>query len=387
MTETKGLESAIQLLRASSSSQPELDLGASEAEIAALGKHIRRQAAARRQRRVLVPAFALSAAAAVVLGFWATASSEIRAFASPRQAGASMLVSGRAVPVGALTPLEVGAELRTETRGGVEVSLTTGTKLQLEPNGVLRLASLNQDQQFRLNSGRLAVQVHKLSAGERFRVFTPNATIEVHGTKFQILVDPAHLCSGSATQVEVSEGMVSVDVNGQSLSLRPNERWPVACTSPRPSPVSEPEPPSSQVKATPVPAKAGPAPSRSVHRKSEVANKAAAPVASVAVKQMPLTPPARADASTLAAQNDQFTSAVSREKAGDTMGALAAYEDFLQKYPNSALSENAAVGRLRMLSKTNPVRARESAQSYLKAHPLGIGRAVALKLIGAEKSP
>jgi hypothetical protein len=75
--------------------------------------------------------------------------------------------------------------------------------------------------------------------------------------------------------------------------------------------------------------------------------------------------------STLADQNDLFTSAMSAKRRGDGRTALAGFDRFLLDYPNSPLAESAVVERMRLLHATAPARCRAAASDYLAQHPNG----------------
>jgi hypothetical protein len=69
-----------------------------------------------------------------------------------------------------------------------------------------------------------------------------------------------------------------------------------------------------------------------------------------------------------------FGRAVDTMRSGDTRGALAAFERFVAKYPNSTLAESASVYRMRLLRPIAPAVAASAARQYLARYPKGFAR-------------
>ena len=77
------------------------------------------------------------------------------------------------------------------------------------------------DEVVRLRQGRVAVAVEHLVRGERFRVVTGDAEVEVRGTSFDVIVERDQL-----VEVVVHSGLVEVRPAGrEAMSLHPGERW------------------------------------------------------------------------------------------------------------------------------------------------------------------
>ena len=98
------------------------------------------------------------------------------------------------------------------------------------------------DEIVRLTQGTLTVEVKPLSPGQRFRVITGDAEVEVRGTAFDVVVDGDHLRS-----VRVLHGRVEVrPQSGRAVILTPGQRWS-APEEPKPvvavQPAAAPEPP------------------------------------------------------------------------------------------------------------------------------------------------
>lgn len=85
---------------------------------------------------------------------------------------------------------------------------------------VYAVASLQPDEVVRLESGSIEVEVDALGRGERFRVVTADAEVEVRGTRFAVAAS-----AGALERVEVFEGVVVVRVDGVEKALAAGQRW------------------------------------------------------------------------------------------------------------------------------------------------------------------
>jgi outer membrane protein assembly factor BamD (BamD/ComL family) len=97
--------------------------------------------------------------------------------------------------------------------------------------------------------------------------------------------------------------------------------------------------------------------------------------------------PRRHRTSSLAEQNELFERAVRARQGGDLQGALQAYDALLDRYPTSALAENAIVGRMRVLAGIRPSEAATEAARYLERYPTGFARAEAEQLVEQHRAP
>ena len=89
------------------------------------------------------------------------------------------------------------------------------------PDARFSIADGQPDEIVRLIDGSIAVHVDKLKPGERFRVITGNAEIEVRGTTFDVRAVDNELIS-----VRVINGLVEVRPQHQkAVVLRPGEEW------------------------------------------------------------------------------------------------------------------------------------------------------------------
>jgi hypothetical protein len=86
-------------------------------------------------------------------------------------------------------------------------------------------------------------------------------------------------------------------------------------------------------------------------------------------------------ASSIAQQNELFSEAIVARRLGDNAAAVGSFELFVARYPESPLAESAAVHRLGLLRRLDPVAARSAARSYLARYPSGYARHDAEQLI------
>ena len=144
----------------------------------------------RGRRRWSTVSVALAACLLVVVG--------ARAFLRPRGVPASA-VSTRQLAVLPSTPvghqaglataqpvLARGTRLGAPSSGEVRIGAPDGTALALEAGGELTVVDNGPRRQFTLERGAVRAHVAKLSAGERFLIDTPDAEVEVHGTRFRV---------------------------------------------------------------------------------------------------------------------------------------------------------------------------------------------------------
>jgi hypothetical protein len=246
-------------------------------------------------------------------------------------------------------PAEItaGQLVQTPASGGASLQLSTGTNLTLAGDTQLRVQSQSAVERFALWRGELSARVAKLADGQRFILQTPDAEVEVRGTRFVVTVlEHGDACSSATrTRVHVTEGIVEVRSTLGLARLSAGQSWPAGCG------VEEAQTPHPTLPPT-----VQPLPAASQQRR------AAAPDSGE-------TPSERASA--LVRQNDLFAEAVARRRLGDVSAALGAYQQLMREYPSSPLAENAAVERLRLLSQQQPAKARAEAQVYLKRYPRG----------------
>ena len=255
-------------------------------------------------------------------------------------------------PLPDLAAIAAGDTLRVGVLGGVTLAAGNGTRITLGGASHLRADELADTRRFSLLAGHVDAQVAKLAPAERFIVDTPNAEVEVRGTRFTVVVEdspPACTGSGAVSTVKVSEGAVAVRYADGQILLHPGDAWTAPCPQGR-----APEAKPSQPPPGPTAAQAPGSPARP--RRSLTANSAMPtvgrrdPGAEAAdlrpVPGLGQAPPA----SNLAEQNDMFQAALAAERLGQTETALAKLVELLSRYPHGPLAESAQAERARILS-------------------------------------
>lgn len=322
-------------------------------------------ARARRQRALWGLGVSVAvAAAAVVLVAWRTPAPAIPSAAvpalaevSPLGSGATLRANGLTSPLLGQTPIAAGSSVETASEGGAALQLASRSSLLLERATALRVIASAQTERFALERGAMSAHVAKLDTGRRFIVDTPDAEIEVRGTRFALRVlERAEACgAGSRTRLEVSEGIVEVRASGVVSRVLGGQSWPSGCATLPPnrasaesaSPLAEP--------ATP--------PVRPSER---------------SVTQVPSV-----GTSALTQQNDLFAAGVALRRQGDLSGALRAYQELIAQFPNSPLAENAMVESMRLLATTQRALAKQEARRYTQRYPRGFALEEAQRLMEA----
>jgi ferric-dicitrate binding protein FerR (iron transport regulator) len=289
--------------------------------------------------------------------------------------GSIVAAPGSATPAFAGRALHAGSRLIVDPSAGATLSLSTGTRLEVDHGTELTVVEDGRAQVFALNAGSLRADVAKLSDSERFLVRTVDAEVEVRGTSFVVsvvAVDP-QCGGGSTTRVMVYEGLVAVRSRGHEDLLRTGERWPRGCRT---------------TAAIALPQAA-----------SKRAHKGDAPIAAPSLVPrpadvQPLATPApsqaraaaeRPPSSTLAEENNLFAEGMLAHRSGKLPLALDKMDRFLDKYPTSHLAENAAVERMRLLRALDPPKATAAARQYLKRYPGGFARADAEAVLAGTR--
>lgn len=265
--------------------------------------------------------------------------------------------------------LVAGSRIETAAGGSMALHLSTGTELALEAKSWLTLQPRGSLQRFALEAGALSANVAKLAAGARFIIETPDTEVEVRGTQFHLSVlESARACApGIRTRLSVREGVVEVRAAGQVARVVAGGYWPEACAAPTGGPQSrEPEP------------TLGPPPAEPVKRGVGTA----APMAPARPASAEAPESVRATTSSaLSAQTELFARASKAARAGQTNAALELYQELIQRYPSSALAENAVVERMRLLTTSSPDAARREAERYLKQYGNGFGKSEAERIL------
>jgi len=233
-------------------------------------------------------------------------------------AGAASIETDAGVRVAATGDrIAAGARVSVSGPGDVLLGLDTGTRLRVAAAARMRVIALGAAQRFDLEAGTLEAEVAKLRIGDRFVVATPDAEVEVKGTRFEVVVrqEPAPCAPFVRTQVIVHEGVVAVRAGAADVRVPAGSVWP-ACPTPAPSPV------------------------RAAHTRP---SRAPATPAAVSAAPLPATDP-----STLAEQNDLFAAALAARRRGDTVEAIQWLDRLIARYPGGPLTDSARAERRRM---------------------------------------
>jgi len=324
-------------------------LGDRTEAIAAIERALRARAGRRWRRKWVVPSLATVAAAAAVL-LLATSGRD-----RPRDAG------GRRVPAGPTAvpdELTLGASLR----GPATLVVGIGTRLNLDGRANGQAIEVGNTQRFRLDEGGLRAEVAKLAPGHRFIVQTPDAEVEVKGTRFDVVVSPvAGDCApATRTRVMVHEGVVAVRFAGSERLLRPGATWPLCPSAAAPAPSATAVSPASMgTGGPPAGASFRPQRERVAVRGARVAGNSATVAAAVPApleappRAVPALEPmlhgAGANYSTLADQNDLLAAALAARHRGDVAEALRWLDRLLLHYPAGQLADSARAERRRLL--------------------------------------
>lgn len=322
---------------------------ARDAAVAAIAQAIVASARARRRRRVAWAAVAVAAGVAAI-GSARVLSRGARSTEVVAQGGDGVTLShgGAVGPLAGGIALAGGDRVHVPPFATASLSLSTGTRVDVEGGSDLVLVAKDGDQIFALDAGATRFSVAKVEPGRRFVVRTADVEIEVRGTAFRVATGQP-TCDGTTTRVWVSEGTVVVRRAGQEWALAAGGGWPAGCSEP--------------AATTTVPAIA------STNLPASIASSAAPATPHKATEVKVIHEPK--PASDLAAQNDLFAEATAKKRAGDRAGAAAAYERLLAKWPSGPLAETAAIERMRLLQGTAR---RDAAKSYLARWPNGSAR-------------
>jgi FecR protein len=313
--------------------------------IAMLAGVITVAAARRRRRRAAgiagVAAGMLGLALVLVLGLKrtaslpATADREAAPATKQRFVAAGNALASVTAANGEVQPLLTGQEWHSGERlrsDALPVALTgaDGTTIEVDPRSELQLERVDVERWFRLARGAVSAHVTKLKVGERFVVATPDAEIEVRGTRFQVtVVPPDEACGdGIVTRVAVSEGVVVVRSLGHEVRVEAGHHWPLGCVERTGSPVG------------PVPERATVSVKRASAHASSVRGGSAE----------------RVSPSTLATENDLFSAALKAGRAGDRREAVQLLDVLLARFPQSPLKQSAESARANLSESIQPAR-------------------------------
>ena len=331
---------------------------------------------ARARRRSLWLGAALAAAASIPLAVGLVrgtqtsgdVGTQVSILGSPAGRGAALRTGQRALPLVERAQLSAGQHIETPQAGGASLKLSTGTEIDLLDSTSFRVDSQGTTEHFTLERGGLSARVAKLESGQRFIVATPDAEIEVRGTRFrvQVLRDGEICGAGSRSRLEVSEGVVEVRASGKTTSVAAGQRWPADCSQTsteltQTGPNDSSAQPASALQRT-----------RGVALASGVLAAGGGHEASIDRPRLSGSTRRAADPSSgLTEVNDLFAEGLALRRQGDSEGALRTYQSLIVRFPTSPLAENALVERMRVLAGKRDPRARREAELYLTRYPRG----------------
>jgi hypothetical protein len=262
--------------------------------------------------------------------------------AYPLGSGASVWKGVEGGPLGEGGALSAGSRVETHANGRAALAFASGTSALLGESSDLTVDGDEATQVLRLAAGSVDLHVAKVSADHRFLVTTPDAEVEVRGTKFRVSIGPGDpsCLEDAVTHLVVTEGVVIVRHGGAEKRVAAGEQWPNDCIPPV------------EISA--------PAPS-------------VAPATTASV------------ASTLGEQNDLFAEAIVAKRNGQSQVALSTFDRFLATYPTSPLAQSAAVERMRLLRAAQSPRAVAAARQYLARYPNGFASAEAEAIVAGPR--
>ena len=251
-------------------------------------------------------------------------------------AGVVVLRAGHSTvaPVDADHGLGSGDAVSTVADARAALHLTSGADVSVAPSTrVVLAASAPGHERIELGIGEVSVHVPPLGANRSFSVDTPDALVTVHGTAFSVRVHK--LGERTVTDVEVTEGKVSVRRGESEIFLLPGQSWSSEASAAK----------ATQADSPPAPAGESELPAQTA--------RPGAPLVTGSVSGSPGTTPkiASTDPSVLAEQNRLFAAAASARRRGDDRSALTSLNQLLTRFPDSPLAPEARVERFRTLKR------------------------------------
>lgn len=229
----------------------------------------------------------------------------------------------------------------------VTVPVVRGTVAPQGP-AVFARASSQPDELVRVSEGTLHLKVNHLKSGERFRVVTSDAEVEVRGTAFEVRAHENRLLA-----VRVSEGLVEVRPAGKPIMLLgPGDEWHRQ-EAPAPPPASAtPELPRPAVAASP-PARLAYAPPKTTapSRARMAPEPAASPEVAPQARERPAPEERPKPAPTDVAER-QFQVGWSALRAHNTKEAARAFADAASHAGEQPIAEDASFWHAIALERT-----------------------------------
>lgn len=237
----------------------------------------------------------------------------------------------------------------------------------------------------KLQSGTAAFRVDHLEGASRFLVEMPDGKIEVRGTRFVVDVE-----NGQTRSVEVTEGIVWLEVPRFQGLLHAGERWPrVDANAKAPATGAEtnttlPVPSEKPAATSAIEEDAGapPTPARNTKGESEThgAPVASAEVARAAPPAANAAPPSKDEA------GPRFAEAMQAFTAGNDARADELFAAFVRDFPRDGRAEDAMFLRAKARARRGDMAGASAiAREYLNAFPRGLRRPEAERLVGEAK--
>lgn len=286
--------------------------------------------------------------------------------------------------------LDLTDDDRVTTPGSSQATLklANGALVSLSPTTEVRFGGENEREAVELYKGSVSLAVPKLLRGRLLEVSTFDTKVTVHGTRFSVAVKGTPE-AGRWTEVQLTEGVISIESGAQELRLNAPSRWSSRTTLDAP----KGGPASSAVAEDPArPVRDERAGTASARNRRPVEARKARVQRQVQVEEVARPAPetlsegsnaAAAEAepepepkhSTLAQQNSLFSRARTETQNGQLAQALQSLDMFLAQYPNSPLRQNVVVERFRLLTKMGRrAQASQAARRYLAIYPDGFAR-------------
>ncbi len=331
-----------------------------KAVILATKKAIRREKLKQRKRRWVFGGLSVAAAAALAIvvrvegrerrhdeAVATRASVAVAAPGAELAVAAGSVIATRngkpiAIGTGAHYRVTEGDSVQVAANGAASLTLPRGVQMHLSAATVARLDRAGEtEQRLLLDLGNTFVSVPKPGGPQTVEVVTPNARVVVHGTEFTVDVARVEPSDSLVTTVSVTRGSVLVvDDFGQRL-IPAGSSW---SSAPPAAPSMEARPADSSGEQA-----------RIMTEGSRRARRASDGSAAVGV---------------LGEQNRLFQEALDLRKAGDDAASVRRLDEFLQRFPRSALEQEARFARLRALSRLGRKSdAAAEARQYLSENP------------------
>jgi TolA-binding protein len=245
--------------------------------------------------------------------------------------------------------------------GARRAAIQSSSGAHFEHTRVPASAGAPVDEVVRLRQGRVAVAVEHLAAGERFRVVTGDAEIEVRGTSFDVVVEGDRLI-----EVAVHTGLVDVRPAGRPpISLHPGDRWRSNADATALAVASDPDP-----DPDPDPARGAKSASRAGTRTRRID-----PAPPVAADPSPapattVPPPEIAPRPVPTATEAAFGRGFRALRRGDYGEAAGQFESAIASGPTSSLADDARYWRGVSLARAGrSAQAQEALGEFLSLHP------------------